>query len=113
MSVRAPSEACEGTSGGLRAWELKSHHREERLMPLPARRTETSSRPMQRWDPFREFEQLQEEMGRLVQSVWSPANGDGGAWTPSADNEETDDAWVIEAEVPGVKRDDLNVELRD
>ena len=51
-------------------------------MPLPVRRNETSSRPMQRWDPFREFEQLQEEMGRLVQTVWSPANGDGGAWTP-------------------------------
>jgi HSP20 family protein len=68
---------------------------------------------MQRWDPFREFEQLQEEMGRLMQSAWSPANGDGGAWTPFADVEETEDAWVIEAEVPGVKRDDVNVELRD
>jgi HSP20 family protein len=82
-------------------------------MPLPARRTQTSPRPMQRWDPFREFEQLQEEMGRLMQTVWSPANGDGGAWTPFADIEETDDAWVIEAEVPGVNRDDVNVELRD
>jgi HSP20 family protein len=66
-----------------------------------------------RWDPFREFEQLQEEMGRLVQSVWSPANGDGGAWTPFADVEETEDAWIVEAEVPGVNRDDVNVELRD
>src|ERR1700750_2290720 len=80
-------------------------------MPLPARRTETSPRPMQRWDPFREFEQLQEEMGRLMQSAWSPANGDGGAWTPFADIEETDDAWVIEAR--GWEGDDINVERRD
>jgi HSP20 family protein len=29
------------------------------------------------------------------------------------DIEETDDAWVIEAEVPGVDRKDVNVELRD
>jgi HSP20 family protein len=68
---------------------------------------------MQRWDPFGEFEQLQEEMGRLMQSVWSPANGDGGAWTPFADIEESDDAWVIEAEVPGVNRNEVNVERRD
>jgi HSP20 family protein len=84
-------------------------------MPLPVRRTQTSSSPrqMQRWDPFREFEQLQEEMSRLMQSAWSPGVGDGGAWTPFADVEETDDAWVIEAELPGVDRKGVNVELRD
>jgi HSP20 family protein len=83
-------------------------------MPVPARRNQTSSpRQVQRWDPFREFEQLQEEMGRLVQSTWSPAaTGDGGAWTPFADIEETEDAWTVEAELPGVDRDDVNVELR-
>ena len=32
---------------------------------------------------------------------------------PFADIEETDDAWVIEAELPGVDRKDVNVELRD
>jgi HSP20 family protein len=82
-------------------------------MAVTTRRTETSPGPIQPWDPFREFEQLQEDMGRLMQSVWSPANGDGGAWTPFADVEETDDAWVIEAEVPGVNRNDINVERRD
>jgi HSP20 family protein len=84
-------------------------------MPVPARRTATSSpRQVERWDPFREFEQLQEEMGRLVQSVWSPAGvGNGGAWTPFADVEETEDAWVIEVELPGVDRKDVNVEMRN
>ncbi|MFZ0972016.1 MAG: Hsp20/alpha crystallin family protein [Solirubrobacteraceae bacterium] len=84
-------------------------------MPVPARRTATSSpQQMERWDPFREFEQLQEEMGRLVQSVWSPAGvGNGGAWTPFADVEETEDAWIIEVELPGVDRKDVNVEMRN
>jgi HSP20 family protein len=52
-------------------------------------------------------------MGRLMQTTWSPGMGNGGAWVPQADIEETDDAWVVEAEVPGVDRKDVNVELRD
>lgn len=67
----------------------------------------------QRWDPVRDFEQLQEEMSRLIQGVWSPASGDGGSWIPFADIEETDSAWIVEAEVPGVSPEDINVELRN
>jgi HSP20 family protein len=69
---------------------------------------------MQGWDPFREFDRLQQEMGRLMEGVWT-GTGDGGGdlWVPMADVEETDDAWIIEAEAPGARRDDINVELRD
>jgi HSP20 family protein len=82
---------------------------------LPIRRTSNvSPQPLQRWEPFRELEQLQEHMDRLMQGVWSPAGGgNGGAWMPVTDIEETDDAWVIEAELPGVDRKDVNVEMRD
>ena len=84
-------------------------------MALPVRRTSNvSPQPLQRWEPFRELEQLQEHMDRLMQGVWSPAGGgNGGAWMPVTDIEETDDAWVIEAELPGVDRKDVNVEMRD
>lgn len=84
-------------------------------MAVPTRRTQTvSPQPLQRWEPFREFEQLQEQMDRLMQSVLTPTgSGNGGTWIPQADIEETEDAWIIEAEVPGVDRKDVNVELRD
>jgi HSP20 family protein len=83
-------------------------------MALPVRRTETRSQPLQRWEPFRELEQLHEQMGRLMETVWSPSNGgNGGTWIPLADIEETDDAWIIEAELPSVHSDDINVELRE
>ncbi len=84
-------------------------------MALPLRRTtNVSPQPLQRWEPFRELEQLQEHMDRLMQGVWSPAGGgNGGAWMPVTDIEETDDAWVIEVELPGVNRKDVNVEMRD
>jgi HSP20 family protein len=84
-------------------------------MAVPVRRTTTvSPQPLQRWQPFSELEHLQEHMDRLMQSVWSPlGTGNGGAWMPVSDIEETEDAWIIEAELPGVDRKDVNVELRD
>jgi HSP20 family protein len=34
-------------------------------------------------------------------------------WVPLADIEETEDAWVVEAELPGVNKKDINVDVRD
>lgn len=63
-------------------------------MPLPVGRSERSpGQPMQRWDPFREFDRLQQEMGRLMEGVLTgTGDGDGDLWVPMADIEETDDA---------------------
>ena len=85
-------------------------------MALPVSTHHQRSRPSPRsaGSRFSELEQLQEHMDRLMQSVWSPAGGgNGGAWMPVTDIEETDEAWVIEAELPGVDRKDVNVEMRD
>jgi HSP20 family protein len=49
-----------------------------------------------------------------MESVWSGiGGGEDQPWIPAVDVEETDDAWIVEAEVPGVGRDNVNVELRD
>lgn len=67
---------------------------------------------MQRWDPFRELEGLQEQLNQLLPRG---ADGDGAAapWIPAVDIEETEDAWIIEAELPGVRKEDLNVDVRE
>jgi HSP20 family protein len=39
--------------------------------------------------------------------------GDGAIWAPPVDIEETDDAWIVEAELPGAKQEDVNVEVRE
>ena len=82
-------------------------------MAVLARRRDTSSRPVARWEPFRELEELQQATARLLENAF---NGEGvapAAWAPPVDIEETDDAWIVEAELAGVKRDDVNVEVRD
>lgn len=83
---------------------------------LPARRGGTVARPASqaagRWDPFGEFEDLYQRMGQLMDrafdGLWQPF---GQAWAPAADVTETDDAYVAEVELPGVRKDDISVEL--
>ena len=78
-------------------------------MALPVRR----SSELQAWNPFRELDDLHERMSRLMESTFGETRGGLTGWVPAVDIEETDEAFVAEAELPGVKRDDVTVELRD
>jgi HSP20 family protein len=84
-------------------------------MALSVRRRETSRPGVQRWgEPFGELEELQQATSQLLERVLSGAPLPYGAFfTPHVDIEETEDAWIVEAELPGVSRDDVNVEVRD
>ena len=79
-------------------------------MALPVRRRDTAPQPIRRWDPLRELEEVQEQLAQLMQQT---SDGNGGApFIPLVDIEETEDAWIVEAELPGVKPEDVNVEVR-
>jgi HSP20 family protein len=87
-------------------------------MTLAERRREASPQQQRQWGPFNELEELQDRTINLLENVWSGAGLSGGLadprlWTPLVDIEETDDAWIVEAELPGVRRKDVNVEVRD
>ena len=78
-------------------------------MTLPVRQ---ESRSPARWDPGREFESLTGQMNQLLESAFGQSGlTGGGGWAPAVDVEETDDAYVVEAELPGVDRDDVQVEV--
>ena len=77
-------------------------------MTLPAVR---SSGSFGDWDPFREFDDLYRQMGRWLNTVAGRLGDDRGPWSPLADVTETDDAYVVEVDLPGVKRNDIAVDL--
>ena len=58
-----------------------------------------------RWDPIRELLAIQQRLDRF-------APGPVG-WAPPVDLHETDDHYVITAEVPGVKREDVQIQVHD
>ena len=63
-------------------------------------------------DPFRELEDFRERMrGMLERTFTGLPELVSAAWSPLADVEETDDAYLLEIELPGVRREDVTVEL--
>jgi HSP20 family protein len=69
-----------------------------------------------RWEPVRELNSLQQEMNRLFSTFFdSPTgNGSNGAarrWIPAMDLVETDDHFVLTADLPGLTQDDINLEF--
>jgi HSP20 family protein len=62
------------------------------------------------WRPFREFENIYAEMDRLAQTGFGGHTGES-PWLPAADIVETDSAYIIEIELPGVRREDVDVNL--
>lgn len=72
-----------------------------------------------RWEPVRELTSLQQEMNRLFNTFFdTPLAGNGGTgavrrWIPAMDLVETDDHFVLRADLPGVAEDDVKVELED
>jgi len=68
--------------------------------------------PLGGWDPVRELDEFHARMTRLMSSVFGiPSGADADRWTPLADVRETEDAFLVEVEVPGVKRDDIDVQV--
>ena len=59
-----------------------------------------------RWDPFRDLIAIQHRIERLS------AAGPHG-WTPAVDLCETDAAFIITAELPGLSRDQVRISVHD
>lgn len=70
-----------------------------------------------RWDPFREIEGIQSRLNRMFGD--RPSRGIDGddlsfaEWAPAVDIRETDKEYVVKADLPEVKKEDVKVEFDD
>jgi HSP20 family protein len=70
-------------------------------------------RELERWEPLREIDTLQRRMNRLFERMIPTDGGErtGLTFIPPAELEETDDAFKLKLEVPGIEKKDINVEV--
>jgi HSP20 family protein len=66
-----------------------------------------------RWDPFREVASLQNDMSRLMGTVFGAGNGESRAWMPAVDAWETEGDLVYAFDLPGIPEDKIAVELEE
>lgn len=83
------------------------------MVMLPVRRS--GGRNLTVVNPTREFEDIYDRMGQLMNLAFglAPLEGDGGPWIPLADVSETNDAYVVEIDAPGVRKDQIDIHLQD
>jgi HSP20 family protein len=62
---------------------------------------------------YREMDDVNRQFGDLIRTFFGdPAGMMGIAITPPVDIEETDDGYLVEIDLPGVRPEDVNVEMR-
>ena len=81
-------------------------------MSLPIRR---GRYPARRWDPFSgliPFDDLFDQMSRILTNAFPDvARISVHSWSPPVDIQETEDAYMVEADVPGVRPEDVTIDL--
>ncbi len=66
------------------------------------------------WSPFERFSSLRDEMDRLFDFAW-PSRDSGlfSGWSPSLDVHDEKDNFVVHVELPGMKKEDIDISLHD
>ncbi len=73
--------------------------------------------PITRWDPFKELEEMSTRLNRYF-GTKKTGNGNGESltitqWAPAVDVSETDKEFLIKAELPEIKKEDVKVTVDD
>ena len=70
-----------------------------------------------RWEPFEGLTRIQSRINDLFEEAFGrprvPQSPVSGLWYPPVDILESKEAYLIRAELPGMKKEDFNLELKD
>ncbi|MDH4260319.1 MAG: Hsp20/alpha crystallin family protein [Gammaproteobacteria bacterium] len=72
---------------------------------------------LMRWEPIRETDEFFRSLSTPMFGRWPQLFGDNGGmkveWSPAVDIKETETEYLVEAELPGIRRQDVKVTLED
>ncbi len=72
---------------------------------------------IQKWEPFRELSGFQDEMNQLFEDFFgrlpSRRMFAEGFWAPLMDIEETKDEILVKAELPGMRKEDVKIQINN
>lgn len=68
---------------------------------------------LMRWTPWHELESMNRQLSRLLDDAGNTGEVDAGHWAPAVDIRETEDALVVQAELPGIDKKNVKVEVHD
>ncbi len=69
---------------------------------------------LMRWNPYRELMNVHEQLNRFLDEPGGqPSDSAYGGWFPAIDLREEEKRFVIEADLPGVKKDDIQIEVEN
>ncbi len=66
-----------------------------------------------RWEPFREMEDMFRQYSPLFGRWLRRADDEASTWRPAADITETEKEYLIKAELPEVRKEDVKIELSE
>src|SRR5690349_2795320 len=69
-----------------------------------------------RWDPFQQLSTLRDEIDRLFHTPFVGTEGHQpfmSGWSPALDLHEDKDNFVLRAELPGMKKEEIEISLHD
>jgi len=61
------------------------------------------------WDPFGEIENIQNEVTRLLAPI-TRSSRERGIYAPLTDLYETDEAFIVKVDLPGISKENLEIE---
>lgn len=66
-----------------------------------------------RWEPASEVDSLQSDFNRLIEGFFGRPTASARSWAPAMDLSETANGFVLRADLPGLDRDDVSIEVKD
>lgn len=83
-------------------------------LPVRHRRAVPAQRYVSAWDPFSEIDDLWSRMTNLFDQVAPDmTSSETGSWVPVVEAEEHSDGYLVKAELPGLKRENVTIDVRD